>query len=53
MTIVAGLTEGIEASAHHAVLQMGKPTIAVVPGNPDMPYPKGQNHLHARVRGCG
>ncbi|HXP99012.1 MAG TPA: DNA-processing protein DprA [Solirubrobacteraceae bacterium] len=54
VTIVAGLTEGIEASAHHAVLQAGKPTIAVVPGSPLIPYPHGQKHLHAKIleRGC-
>jgi DNA processing protein len=54
LTIVAGLTEGIEASAHHAVLQAGEPTIAVVPGPPNIPYPPGQKHLHAKVveRGC-
>ena len=54
VTIVAGLTEGIEASAHHAVLQAGKPTIAVVPGSPLIPYPHGQKHLHTKIleRGC-
>lgn len=54
LTIVAGLTEGIEASAHHAVLEAGNSTIAVVSGPPDIPYPSGQKHLHAKVleRGC-
>jgi DNA processing protein len=54
LTIVAGLTEGIEASAHHAVLAAGRATIAVVPGSPNIPYPSGQEHLHAKVleRGC-
>ncbi|HTC58845.1 MAG TPA: DNA-processing protein DprA [Solirubrobacteraceae bacterium] len=53
LTIVAGLTEGIEASAHHAVLAAGRPTIAVVPGSPDTPYPLGQKHLHAKVNERG
>lgn len=54
VTIVAGLTEGIEARAHHAALEAGKPTIAVVPGSPHIPYPPGQKHLHAKLleRGC-
>jgi DNA processing protein len=54
VAIVAGLTEGIEASAHHAVLETGKPTIAVVPGSPLIPYPHGQKHLHAKIleQGC-
>ena len=54
VTIVAGLTEGIEASAHHAVLEASMPTIAVVPGSPAVAYPPGQKHLHAKLleRGC-
>jgi DNA processing protein len=54
VTIVAGLTEGIEARAHHAVLEAGKPTIAVVSGSPQIPYPPGQKHLHTKLleRGC-
>jgi hypothetical protein len=54
VTIVAGLTEGIEASAHHAALQAGRPTIAVVAGKPNNPYPPGQKHLHAKLleHGC-
>ncbi len=53
VAIVAGLTEGIEAQAHHAVLQTGRPTIAVVPGSPDIPYPPSQKHLHAKVKRQG
>lgn len=50
VAIVAGLTEGIEAHAHQAVLQTCRPTIAVVPGSPDIPYPPSQKHLHAKVK---
>lgn len=54
MIVVAGLTEDIEASVHHAVLGAGNATVAVVAGSPDIPYPSGQKHLHAKVkeRGC-
>jgi DNA processing protein len=54
ITVMAGLTEGIEASSHHAVLAIGGRPLAVVPGPPDIPYPTGQKHLHAQIvrRGC-
>jgi len=53
VTVVAGLTEGIEASAHHGALEAGERTLAVVPGPSDIPYPAGQKHLHAQVLGRG
>jgi DNA processing protein len=49
ITVLAGLTEGIEASAHHAVLATGGRTLAVVPGPPHIPYAAGQKHLHAQI----
>ncbi|HTC59962.1 MAG TPA: DNA-processing protein DprA [Solirubrobacteraceae bacterium] len=54
ITILAGLTEGIEASAHHAALTVRQATLAVTPGPPHHPYPVTQKHLHAQVlcRGC-
>jgi predicted Rossmann fold nucleotide-binding protein DprA/Smf involved in DNA uptake len=54
VTVVAGLTEGIEACAHHAVLEAGGRTIAVVPGDPRVSWPAAQRHLHAQVlaHGC-
>ena len=54
VTVIAGLTEGVEAAAHHGALGAGAGTIAVLPAPPDAPYPVWQRHLHARVlaRGC-
>jgi DNA processing protein len=53
VTVLAGLTEGIEASAHHGALQAGGRTIAVVPGPPHLAYPAGQKHLHAQILKSG
>ncbi len=53
ITVVAGLTEGIEASAHHGALEAGGQTIAVVPGPPHLAYPAGQKHLHAQILKSG
>jgi DNA processing protein len=54
VTVIAGLTEGVEAAAHHGALAVGGRTIAVLPDLPHVPYPESQRHLHARVlaRGC-
>jgi len=53
VTVIAGLTEGIEAAAHHGALARGAGTIAVLPAPPSAPYPVWQRHLHARVLACG
>jgi DNA processing protein len=53
VTVLAGLTEGIEASAHHGALEAGGQTIAVVPGPPHLAYPAGQTHLHAQILKSG
>jgi DNA processing protein len=49
VTVIAGLSEGIEAAAHHGALGAGGRTIAVLPTPPHTPYPAWQRHLHTRV----
>jgi DNA processing protein len=53
VTVLAGLTEGIEASVHHGALEAGGQTIAVVPGPPQAAWPAGQKHLHAQILKAG
>jgi DNA processing protein len=40
---------GVDAIVHEAALAAGGPTIAVLPGGVDVPYPAGKRALHARL----
>lgn len=49
ITTVSGMARGIDAAAHQGALDAAGPTIAVLPGSAQRPYPAGARRLHARI----
>lgn len=52
-TVAAGGGFGIDASAHRGALAAGSPTIAVVPGGLDRPYPAAHADLFKAITATG
>lgn len=46
VSIVSGMARGIDAAAHHAALEAGGRTVAVMGTGIDVPYPSGHRALH-------
>lgn len=53
LTVVSGMARGIDSSAHWGALDGGGPTVAVLAGGSDRPYPASARGLHARIRAAG
>jgi DNA processing protein len=53
VAIVSGAAYGIDGSAHRAALAAGGPTVAVLAGGVDRPYPTGHSHLLDRIAATG
>ncbi|MEZ5545262.1 MAG: DNA-processing protein DprA [Lysobacteraceae bacterium] len=51
--VTSGLAEGIDAAAHRAALDAGRPTIAVVATGPDRVYPAKHRELADAIAACG
>ena len=51
--IASGLAAGIDTAAHAAALECSAPTVAVLGTGPDIPYPRANAGLHARIAGTG
>jgi DNA processing protein len=49
LTVVSGMALGIDSAAHAGALDAGAPTVAVLPGSADEPYPAGKLSLHRRI----
>lgn len=49
ITVLAGASYGIDAAAHRAVLTTSQPTIAVLAGGVDRPYPQAHKGLLERI----
>ncbi|MBC9955195.1 DNA-protecting protein DprA [Leucobacter sp. cx-42] len=47
--VISGAAYGIDAAAHHAALSAQKPTVAVLAGGLDRPYPAGHTALIAEI----
>lgn len=53
LMIVSGLAAGIDTVAHEATLAAGGITVAVLGTGPDVPYPRANTGLHARIAAHG
>jgi DNA processing protein len=51
VTVVSGMALGIDSAAHAGALSAPGPTLAVLAGGADVPYPPSKAGLHARIRG--
>ncbi len=53
VTVLSGMALGIDSAAHAGAIATGAPTVAVLPGPPDRPYPAGKRALHRRIIATG
>jgi DNA processing protein len=53
VTVLSGMAHGIDSAAHVGALDAQAPTIAVLPGPADRPYPASRRGLHRRVVATG
>lgn len=49
LAVTSGLAAGIDTAAHAGALSAGGMTIAVLGTGPDVPYPRANTSLHARI----
>ncbi len=49
--VVSGMALGVDAAAHAGALEVGGPTIAVLAGGADLPYPPSKAALYRRIVG--
>jgi DNA processing protein len=53
VTVLSGMAHGIDSAAHVGALDADAPTVAVLPGPPDRPYPASRRALHRRLVATG
>jgi len=53
ITVLSGMALGIDSAAHAGALEVGAPTVAVLPAGPDRAYPASKRALHRRIRSAG
>jgi DNA processing protein len=49
VTVLSGMALGIDSAAHASALDAGGPTVAVLPGGADRPYPPSKRALYRRI----
>ena len=49
VTVLSGMAAGVDAAAHAGALSVAGPTVAVLPGSADRPYPAGKRGLHRAI----
>jgi DNA processing protein len=52
VTVISGMAMGVDSAAHEGALSAG-PTVAVLPGPADRPYPAGKRSLYRRILDAG
>jgi DNA processing protein len=52
--VVSGMALGVDSAAHAGAVEVGGPTVAVLAGGADRPYPQSKRRLYAAIRrhGC-
>jgi DNA processing protein len=53
VTVVSGMALGVDSAAHGGALEVGGPTVAVLPAGAERPYPAGKGALYGRIRADG
>lgn len=53
VTVVSGLALGVDSAAHSGAVEVGGPTVAVLAGGADVPYPASKAGLYRRIVGSG
>jgi DNA processing protein len=53
VTVLSGMALGIDSAAHAGALDARGPTIAVLPGGADRPYPASKRALHRQIQTRG
>lgn len=49
LTVVSGMALGVDSAAHAGALDAGAPTVAVLAGGADRPYPASKRRLYERI----
>jgi DNA processing protein len=53
VTVVSGMALGIDSAAHSGALEVGGPTVAVLAGGADVPYPRSKARLYGAITAAG
>jgi DNA processing protein len=53
LTVISGMNTGLEGHVHQSALKASGNNIAVMPGGPEIPYPKPHEDLHRRILARG
>jgi DNA processing protein len=53
VTVVSGMALGIDSAAHAGALEAGGPTVAVLAGGADVPYPRSKARLYGEILAGG
>jgi DNA processing protein len=53
ITVVSGMALGVDSAAHRGALEARGPTVAVLAGGADVPYPASKRRLYARIADVG
>ena len=53
ITVVSGMALGVDSAAHAGALEVGGPTVAVLGGGADVPYPATKRTLYRRIAASG
>jgi DNA processing protein len=53
VTVVSGMALGVDSAAHAGAVDIGGPTVAVLAGGADLPYPRNKARLYQAITAAG